>query len=52
MSTPKQESKSPIDEVLERIERETRELRKRFDELVKAMEEDRKRLIESASGKK
>lgn len=52
LSAPKNEQKSPIDDVIERIIKETAEIRKKFDELIKAIEEDRKKLVEASSGKK
>lgn len=44
------QSKTPIEEVVERISRESAELRRKFDELIKAIEEDRKKLLTATSG--
>lgn len=47
MSSGKTEAKSPIDELIERINRESKEIKKKFDDLIKAIEEDRKKISES-----
>lgn len=51
MSSPKPEHRSHVDEFAERVKKDVDEIKKRFDDLVKAIEEDRKRLLSQSQGK-